>query len=526
MILKCKMCGGDISVNADMTVGTCNYCGSTMTLPRVDSEKKIRLFNHANQYRLNCEFDKAYDAYKLIAAEDEQESEAYWGMILSEYGVEYVEDPSTNKRIPTCHRTLVKPVKSNTNYELAYKYADAERKLVYLDEADELDRIQKSILSVSSKEKPYDIFICYKETDDESGDRTVESVAAQEVYDELTRNGYKVFFSRITLADKLGKDYEPYIYSALKTAKIMLVIGSSAANINSTWVKNEWSRFLQFMQEDDQKIIIPVYKNMEAYEMPSELNRFQGQDLNKIGAVQDLVFSVKKIINTETLLKRDDALNQIIAERELAKRRQLENARKGKKALKILGIIGCTLVVFALVISIVKFFLDKRDHDIDLAERSNIISTEIPDNTQYNYFIVDLNDDNFLDYFEPIRYGDGNASDWCLHSLAYDKGWILYNCEEFSGEYKYNIIGRVYKGSFTGDPVNADITFDNTPRFNRNYKFSNCTGRLYYVSKNALERCEFVNGVRTISLKNQKAKEPLENFPDAKNGTVTEGIYW
>lgn len=36
-ILKCKICGGDIETSADMTVGTCQYCGSTMTLPRIDS---------------------------------------------------------------------------------------------------------------------------------------------------------------------------------------------------------------------------------------------------------------------------------------------------------------------------------------------------------------------------------------------------------------------------------------------------------------------------------------------------------
>ncbi len=64
-ILKCKMCGGNIEVSHNMTVGTCLYCGSTMTFSRIDSEKKARIFNRANQYRLNNEFDKAFDAYKV-----------------------------------------------------------------------------------------------------------------------------------------------------------------------------------------------------------------------------------------------------------------------------------------------------------------------------------------------------------------------------------------------------------------------------------------------------------------------------
>ena len=145
------MCGGDIEVSKDMSIGTCLYCGSTMTLPRIDNDKKVRLFNRANQYRLNNEFDKAYDAYKAIAEEDEQEAEAYWGMLLSEYGVEYVEDPVTKKRIPTCHRTLVKSIKTATDFELACKYADVENRLMYQDEADVIEEIQKKILSISSK---------------------------------------------------------------------------------------------------------------------------------------------------------------------------------------------------------------------------------------------------------------------------------------------------------------------------------------------------------------------------------------
>ena len=54
------MCGGDIQISADNVIGTCLFCGSTLTLPRIDSEKKARLFNRANQYRQACEFDKAY----------------------------------------------------------------------------------------------------------------------------------------------------------------------------------------------------------------------------------------------------------------------------------------------------------------------------------------------------------------------------------------------------------------------------------------------------------------------------------
>ena len=46
-------------------------------------------------------------------------------------------------------------------------------------------------MQISGKEAPYDIFICYKETA-ENGDRTIDSVIAQDVYDALTEKGYKI----------------------------------------------------------------------------------------------------------------------------------------------------------------------------------------------------------------------------------------------------------------------------------------------------------------------------------------------
>ena len=130
-ILKCKMCGGNIEIQEGSTVAKCRYCGSMMTLPRIDNDKKARLFNRANEYRLNNEFDKAYDAYKSIVEEDPEEAEAYWGMILSEYGIEYVVDPKTGNRIPTCHRTQTQSITNSTNYQMAIKYADPERRMMY-----------------------------------------------------------------------------------------------------------------------------------------------------------------------------------------------------------------------------------------------------------------------------------------------------------------------------------------------------------------------------------------------------------
>lgn len=113
---------------------------------------------------------------------------------------------------------------------------DEESRRIYQEEAARIAEIQKGILAISANEKPYDVFICYKETD-ENGQRTRDSQWAQDVYYGLTEQGLKVFFSRITLEDKLGQQYEPYIFAALNSAKVMVVIGSRPEYFNAVWVK-------------------------------------------------------------------------------------------------------------------------------------------------------------------------------------------------------------------------------------------------------------------------------------------------
>lgn len=293
-IIKCKMCGGDLVLTEGSTIATCEYCGTQQTVPTIDDDKKARLYNRANQYRMDSEFDKAYAAYESIVNDQPDEAEAYWGMLLSEYGVEYVDDPKTGKMIPTCHRTLMRSVTSSTNYKAACQYADGESRIMYEDDAAVLDTLQKRVLNASAKEEPYDVFICYKETD-EAGNRTADSVMAQDIYDALTTKGMRVFFSRISLEDKLGQDYEPCIFAALSSAKVMLMVTTDSDYCNAVWVKNEWKRYLDFMKNDSSKTLIPVYKDISPYTLPDEFANLQAQDMGKLGAIQDLVRGVEKL---------------------------------------------------------------------------------------------------------------------------------------------------------------------------------------------------------------------------------------
>lgn len=309
-IYKCKMCGGSLEVNSSSVV-TCEYCNTTQTVPSDNNDKIVLFYNRANTLRQKNEFDKAIITYENIINEKPNDSEAYWGVVLCKYGIEYVDDPNTGLKTPTCHRTLFNSILQDQDYLNAIKYSDAISKELYEKEAKVIDDIQKGIIEISQKEEPYDIFICYKETD--QGKRTKDSVIAQEIYDILSKKGYKVFFSRVTLESKLGREYEPIIFAALNSSKVMLVVGTRPEYFTSVWVKNEWSRYISIIEKSkDNKYIIPCFKDMEAYDLPDELVSFQSQDMSKLGFIQDLSRGLDKLFGREeaTVKKSVNVVNQ------------------------------------------------------------------------------------------------------------------------------------------------------------------------------------------------------------------------
>ena len=295
-VIKCKMCGGDIEISADKTFGTCEYCGSTMTLPKVDDEQRAAAFNRGNHFRRSGEFDKALAVYERIVAEDDNDAEAHWCCALCRFGIEYVEDPATYEWLPTCHRASFDSFLEDVDYLAAVEHSDGITRRQYQKDAAKIAEVQRGILATSQNEQPFDVFLCYKETG-EDGQRTRDSLMAQEVYYELTEQGYRVFFARITLEDKAGAEYEPYIFAALNSAKVMVVIGTKPEHFNAVWVKNEWSRFLSMMKKDRSKLLLPCYRDMDPYDLPEALSVLQSYDMSKIGFMQDLIRGVKKVID-------------------------------------------------------------------------------------------------------------------------------------------------------------------------------------------------------------------------------------
>ncbi len=509
VLLKCKMCGGDIEVSENMTFGACLYCGSSMTLPQIVSDKKVRMFNRANQYRQGCDFDKAYRAFEAIVEEDEEEAEAYWGMVLSEYGVQYVEDPKNGKRIPTCHRTLTQYVRDNVNYKNACKYADIDAKFVYEDEAEEIEKIQKQILAISTKEEPYDIFICYKETDDITGERTQDSVLAYKIYEELEKNNIRSFMARVSLHDKLGEDYEPYIYSALSSAQIMIIVATNGDYCNSVWVKNEWMRFLSFMKEDSTKVVIPIYQDMSPYEFPLELSRYQAQDMRKIGALQDLVIGVQRVLKRRDFNK-DKILHELMFDKE-------NREKKVSQFKRMACMLLIMIIVIAFPIISLKTYSYMKIKKYERLLSEDVVETydDIPSCDEYSKIILDLDANNFSEYFNLVG-SSKEKTGYYLNSCLYDDGWIYIGDIGLSKtvsikDNKSTLPSRLILDSSSDENLRNNllptyISAKGQPTIQYGVALhANDTFKVVFVSKNMVENYQFIveenSYVREVILK-------------------------
>ena len=310
IVYKCKMCNGNLDMSTPKKLVKCSYCDTYQTVPSVIDENKADMVNRANKYRQNGEFDRAMSIYEMISREDATDPEIHWSIVLCKFGVEYVEDPATGHMVPTINRTQAHSILQDSDYQNAIDIAEPDAKQYYMTEADKIDKIQRSIWRIAQDSEDYDVFISYKELGPD-GQRTNSSMIAQRLYEQLTLSGIKTFFSRISLADKIGNEFEPYIFSAINSSKVMLVLGTNKDEFNAPWVKNEWSRFRKLAMTDSHKRLIPCVREITIEDLPDELQPFQAKDMNKEGYEQEILEIVKELVlklkASESVLKETDA---------------------------------------------------------------------------------------------------------------------------------------------------------------------------------------------------------------------------
>ncbi len=305
MQIRCRTCGAMLTAPEKGEYLVCEYCGAPFLIRSIDDkiiEQKLETAD--NLYRIN-DFDGAYDLYQEVLALRPEDGDIYWRLVLCTYGVEFVQDTGSSKHIPVCHKTVDEPILTCSDYINAVELADDDTAQYYNSCAHKIDAIQKNIFKIASETSPFDIFISYKQTDDVTGRNTKESETARMLYYELSSVGYKVFYAPETLQSIAGNEYEPYIYAALSTAKLMIVIGFTAEHFNAVWVKNEWSRYAKRKYSNPRINMLVCYNSLlfrgsECKDVvPAELFvPSQLRDMSRVSP-KDIVNEVKLLIQLD-----------------------------------------------------------------------------------------------------------------------------------------------------------------------------------------------------------------------------------
>ena len=297
--LKCKMCGSNLEIEDSITVCKCEKCGISQTVPDIEDDKELKLFERAGRLRFNCDFDKAAGIYDTITDSYPEEAEGYWGLILCKYGIEYADDAS-GKKIPVCHRTSYNSVMDEEDFELVMENSNSESRAIYREEAKIIEENRKEYIRIAESEQPYDIYISYRAQDD-NGDKTPVSEIAGHLYNKLTSAGYRVFLSEAALKGKKRSDCEPYIYSALNSANVMLALGTSYDDYNDVWVKNEWNRYLEIAVKNKNKCLIPCYKDVDEYDIPKEFAGLKVCQLGNDDTFNNIMAEIANVVKPESV---------------------------------------------------------------------------------------------------------------------------------------------------------------------------------------------------------------------------------
>ena len=296
---KCKSCGGETEKKGNVYI--CVYCQSRW---EQDLENDINAVDRAGAWKSLREgdFEKAQVEFENIIGKEKTNYEAWWGKALADNHITYVNDLNENKKVPTCNNITNDVFADSTAVKNAIANAPMDIAEGYKKMAEQIDKIRVEWINLASKEPPYDVFISYKDSDKERGlTRTQDSIDAQDLYNALVAEGYKVFFSRISLRDKISEQYEPYIYNAIRTAKVMIVFGEKTEYFSSTWIKNEWSRFRTRIEkkEKHKNSLVVVYKDMDPNALPVSLRSRQCMNMSDMTFLSDLNRHIARIIESE-----------------------------------------------------------------------------------------------------------------------------------------------------------------------------------------------------------------------------------
>jgi len=157
----------------------------------------------------------------------------------------------------------------------------------------------------------YDVFISFKNSD-ANGNKTKDSVLAKRLHKFLTDRGLKVFFSNVELEKRGADQFKEVIDDALDSSRILIAVGCSKRNLESSWVKHEWNGFLNDILSGNKKdgVVYVFYQDMEVNDLPFSLRQRESFNAIEKNACEKLY---NFIINSSAYEHINQEKNRIIS---------------------------------------------------------------------------------------------------------------------------------------------------------------------------------------------------------------------
>ena len=332
----CQVCGGALK-----NCGTYYKCECCDTEYRIDESmskeamdayfRKLNAFEDAER-NLSVSpprFDEAESDFDYIVQKYPDWSAGYWGLVRAKFGIKFEQD-SGGKAVPSCYKSTYEDFRETDEYKKAIALAETnELRQSYEKMAEYIARVAKEWREEAQK-YDYDVFISFKASNDLDGSETRDAREMHKLYDLLKDEGYRVFFSPVTLiTDGVGgKGSEPYIFNALDKAKALIVYGSKKEYFSSTWVQNEWQRYLRAIKsgKKEKDSLLVLYEGFNPKELPQGLRRIQGIEYG-ISAYPAVSSVLERIFRKKKESERDTEKEFRRAEEEKRKAEE-ENAKK------------------------------------------------------------------------------------------------------------------------------------------------------------------------------------------------------
>ena len=328
----CQVCGGTLKNNG--THYKCLFCGTeyrvdaSMSKEETDAYfRKLNAFENAER-DLSVSpprFDDAESEFELIVQKYPDWSAGYWGLVRAKFGIKFERDLS-GKAVPSCYKSTYEDFRDTDEYKKAIALAETpELRQSYEKMAEYIARVAKEWRAEAQK-YDYDVFISFKASSDADGSETRDAREMHKLYDLLRDKGYRVFFSPVTLITDgvVGKGSEPYIFNALDKAQTLIVYGSRKEYFSSTWVQNEWQRYLRAVKagKKEKDSLIVLYEGFNPKELPQGLRRIQGIEYG-ISAYPAVLSALERVFRN-----REEAEKEARLAEEEKRRADEENAKK------------------------------------------------------------------------------------------------------------------------------------------------------------------------------------------------------